>query len=100
VPFQLESIDRGPIMDRFDDARRNGTSPAARTIANVVLISAGVGVGYLLMKHPPLRRLARTALRAWLGAGIPAFLLTEIGRAWVESGSRPPKSERPVQTVT
>ena len=77
------------------------TSTAARSVANVVLVSAGVAIGYLVIKNPPLRRIARGALRAWLGAGIPAFVLTEIGRAWIQSASGPrANTQRAVQTVT
>jgi hypothetical protein len=77
------------------------TSTAARTVANVVLVSAGLGLGYLLVKNPKARRIAGGVFRAWLGAGLPAFLVSEIARAWVESAAASrAKSERAVQTVT
>ncbi|HUR34768.1 MAG TPA: hypothetical protein VM032_13290 [Vicinamibacterales bacterium] len=62
------------------------TKPAARTMANAVLVSAGVAAAYVVITTPSLRRLAIGATRLWLGASIPAFLLREAGRAWVESG--------------
>jgi len=34
------------------------TSATARTVANVVLASAGVAAAYVVMTRPPLRRLA------------------------------------------
>lgn len=61
------------------------TRESARTIANVVLASAGVAAAYVVVTTPPLRRLARTGVRLWLGATVPAFLLTQVRRAWMES---------------
>ncbi len=62
------------------------TRPAARTVANAVLVSAGVAAAYVVITTPSLRRLAIGATRLWLGASIPAFLLSQAGRAWVEAG--------------
>jgi hypothetical protein len=62
------------------------TSTTAHTVANVVLVSAGVAAAYFVLTKPPLRRLAFAGLRFWLGASVPAYLLTEVRRAWVESG--------------
>jgi hypothetical protein len=62
------------------------TSANARTVANVVLASAGVAVAYVVWTTPPLRRLAFRAVRVWLGASVPAYLANETRRAWVESG--------------
>jgi hypothetical protein len=61
------------------------TDRTARTVANVVLASAGVAAAYAVLTTPPLRRLAVRAIRVWLGASMPAFLLNELRRAWVES---------------
>jgi len=61
------------------------TSTTARTLANVVLVSAGVAAAYLVITKPPVRRMARLALRAWLGATVPAYLLVEARRAWESS---------------
>jgi uncharacterized membrane protein len=60
----------------------------ARTVANVVLLSAGIAAASLVATRPPLRRAAKLALRFWLGTSIPLFVLTEVSRAWQES--RPP----------
>ena len=62
------------------------TQPAARTVANAVLMSAGVAAAYVVITTPSLRRLAVGATRLWLGGSVPAFLLKEAGRAWVEAG--------------
>jgi hypothetical protein len=64
------------------------TDQNARTAANVVLVSAGVAAAYLLLTRPPLRRLAIRAVQLYLGASLPAFLLTQAREAWVESGNR------------
>jgi hypothetical protein len=61
------------------------TSASARTVANVVLVSAGVAAAYVVMTTPPLRRLAFRATRLWLGASVPLYLLDQTRRAWVES---------------
>ena len=62
------------------------TSANARTVANVALVSAGVAAAVVVITTPSLRRLATRGLQIWLGASVPAYLLSEIGRAWVQSG--------------
>lgn len=64
------------------------TQAAARTVANAVLLSAGVAAAYMVITTPSLRRLAIGATRLWLGASVPAFLLHQTGRAWAESERR------------
>jgi hypothetical protein len=66
------------------------TKAAARTVANVVLVSAGVAAAYVMVTSPPLRRLAGLATRRWLGASLPMFLLSQVGRAWRQSQQRAP----------
>jgi hypothetical protein len=61
------------------------TDARARTVANIVLVSAGVAAAYVVMTTPPLRRLAFRATRLWLGASVPLYLLEQTRRAWVES---------------
>jgi hypothetical protein len=63
------------------------TKTAARTVANLVLVSAGVAAAYVVITTPPLRRLANIASRRWLGASVPGFLIAAAGRAWAESRS-------------
>jgi len=62
------------------------TNANARAAANLVLITAGIAAAYVILTTPPLRRFARRALFAWLGASLPAYFATEMKRAWVESG--------------
>jgi hypothetical protein len=62
------------------------TRCAARSVANVVLISAGVAAAYVVITTPPLRRLAANGLRWWLGASVPVYLASEVRQAWVQSG--------------
>lgn len=64
------------------------TAEGARSAATAALVVAGAAVAYVVVTTPPLRRLARGAARLWLGASVPAWLLREAGRAWVESGRR------------
>jgi hypothetical protein len=62
------------------------TSTNARTVANVVLASAGVAAAYVIVTTPPLRRLAIQVVRFWLGASVPVYLASQVREAWVESG--------------
>ncbi len=62
------------------------TGPAARTVANVLLATAGVAAAYVVITTPPLRRLAARGIRLWLGASVPVYLIAQAGRAWQESG--------------
>jgi hypothetical protein len=64
------------------------TRENARTTANVVLGLVGVAAACVVLTKPPLRRLAVRAVRAWLGAGLPLYLLNEARDAWVQSGRR------------
>jgi hypothetical protein len=61
------------------------TDATARTVANVMIASAGVAAAYVIATRPRLRRLALEGLQLWLGASIPAYLLNEVRRAWAES---------------
>jgi len=62
------------------------TTESARTVSNAVLVTAGVAAAYVVLTTPPLRRLAVVGIRLWLGASLPAFLLSQVGRAWAEAG--------------
>jgi hypothetical protein len=64
------------------------TDSDARAVANVVLISAGIAAAYVVITTPPLRRLAATGFRWWLGAGVPAYLTAQVVEAWVQSARR------------
>jgi hypothetical protein len=64
------------------------TRSAARSVANVLLVSAGVAAAYVVLTKPPLRRLAVTGLRVWLGASIPGYILSQVQQAWAQSAQR------------
>ncbi len=66
------------------------TDSTARTVANGIVVTAGLAAAYLLVTKPPLRRLAFTALRIWLGASVPVYLANEVRNAWVEAGRPAP----------
>jgi len=61
------------------------TRSAARSVANVVLISAGVTAAYVIVTTPPLRRIAVSGLRWWLGASVPVFVMSQVREAWQHS---------------
>jgi len=63
-------------------------SATARTTANLVLLAAGAAAAAAVIATPPLRRVAVRAARVWLGVTVPAFLLAETRKAWVESARR------------
>jgi hypothetical protein len=62
------------------------TTDSARTASTVILMSVGVAAAYVVLTTPPLRRLAVVGMRLWLGASLPAYLLSQVGRAWAEAG--------------
>jgi hypothetical protein len=62
------------------------TARTAETLADAVLVAAGVAAAYVVLTTPPLRRLAARAVRVWLGASVPVYLAREVRHAWVESG--------------
>ena len=72
------------------------TSANARTVANVVLISAGVAAAYVVITTPPLRRLALRGLHVWLGASIPG-VPDQPGPAGVGESARPDTSGQPAR---
>jgi len=62
------------------------TSESARTASTVILVSVGVAAAYVVLTTPPLRRLALIGVRLWLGASLPVYLFSQIGRSWAEAG--------------
>jgi hypothetical protein len=65
------------------------TKADAESTADLILAAVGVAAAVVVITTPPLRRLVGRAARLWLGASVPAYLLFEARRAWVESGRRP-----------
>ncbi len=62
----------------------------ARRLANALIAVAVVGIGYYVVKTPPLRRTAWRLLLAAATGAVPAWLNAEVRRAWAESGTRRP----------
>jgi len=62
------------------------TADSARTASTAILISAGAVAAYVVLTTPPLRRFALLGVRLWLGASVPAYLLSEVSRSWAEAG--------------
>jgi hypothetical protein len=61
------------------------THGTARTVANVVLATAGLAAAYVIITTPPLRRLAYRGLTWWLGASVPMYLFEQTRQAWQAS---------------
>ena len=70
------------------------TERTAQTVANLVLMSAGAAAAYAVWTRPRLRRLAWNATRLWLGAGVPAYVLSQVHQAW-RASAPPPVVHRP-----
>jgi hypothetical protein len=49
----------------------------------------GVAAAVVVITTPPLRRLVFRGVRWWLGASVPAYLMTQVHRAWLESAPDP-----------
>ena len=65
------------------------TRSTAHSVANVMLVSAGLAAAYVIITTPPLRRLAANGIRWWLGASVSAYLAAQVTEAWVQSAERP-----------
>ncbi len=62
------------------------TEEQARTAANVIIAAAAVGGAYYVLRTPPLRRAAWQFARRWAAGPLAVWVLTEVRRAWEESG--------------
>lgn len=60
----------------------------ARKVANVALGVAALGAAYVVIRVPPLRRMAIGFAVTALTGAIPAWLTKEAQQAWAESGRR------------
>ena len=60
----------------------------ARTLANVILGAAALGAAVVVLRTPPLRRLAFGLARTALTVTLPVWLSREVKQAWTESGAR------------
>ena len=64
------------------------TAKTARTVANVVLGASALGAAYVIVRTPPLRRLAVGLAVSALTGAIPVWLTREAQHAWVQSRRR------------
>ncbi|HEX6976285.1 MAG TPA: hypothetical protein VF147_17880 [Vicinamibacterales bacterium] len=62
------------------------TDDTARKVANTVMGLAAVGVAYVIVSRPPLRKLAWRLALTGLTVTLPAWLNQEVRQAWVDSG--------------
>jgi hypothetical protein len=58
----------------------------ARKVANVTMGVAAIGMAYIVLKTPPLRRAAWNLAIVALTGSVPAWLNREVGTAWADSG--------------
>lgn len=65
----------------------------ARTIANVILATAAIGAAVVVLRTPPLRRLAFGLMRTAITTGLPLWLSREVKEAWRDSELRTHNSE-------
>ena len=64
------------------------TQATARKVANVALGVAALGAAVVVVRVPPLRRMAIGFAVTALTGAIPAWLTKEAQQAWAESGRR------------
>jgi hypothetical protein len=55
---------------------------SARTVANVILATAALGAAVVVLRTPPLRRLAFGLARTAITTTIPVWLAREVKQAW------------------
>lgn len=59
----------------------------ARTLANVILGAAALGAAAVVLRTPPLRRLAFGLARTAVTVTLPVWLSREVAQAWTDSGA-------------
>ena len=64
------------------------TEDTAKKVANVALGVAAVGAAYVIVRTPPLRRMALGLAMTALTGALPAWLAREAQHAWMVSGRR------------
>jgi len=64
------------------------TEETAKRVANMALGVAAVGAAYVIVRTPPLRRMALGLAMTALTGALPAWLAREAQRAWMVSGRR------------
>lgn len=58
----------------------------ARTVANIAIGAAAIGVAVVVWRVPALRRLAFGLVKTAITTGIPAWIANEVRTSWAESG--------------
>lgn len=61
----------------------------ATKVANVVLAAAAIGAVYVVVRTPPLRRMAGGLLLAALTGTVPAWFNRQLREAWDASRAEP-----------
>jgi hypothetical protein len=64
------------------------TEETAKRVANMALGVAAVGAAYVIVRTPPLRRMALGLAMTALTGALPAWLAREAQHAWMVSGRR------------
>jgi hypothetical protein len=64
----------------------------ARTLANVILGAAALAAAVVVLRTPPLRRLAFGLARTAVTVTLPVWLSREVKQAWTDSGTRGPST--------
>ena len=90
-PLNLEPFEPPELLNLLNllDTEKM-TDDNARRVANALMAAAAVGVGYFVVRTPPLRRAAWRLLVIAVTSGVPAWLTAEVRRAWAESGAARP----------
>jgi hypothetical protein len=73
------------------------TEDAARRVANALLGAAVVGVGYYVVRSPPLRRLAWGLAISALTVSLPAWVSGEVRAAWIAAGLGDTRRDAPIR---
>jgi hypothetical protein len=63
------------------------TRDTAETVANVTIGAAVIALAYVVVKTPPLRRLAAGLAFTALTGAVPAWFSRELREAWAHSGT-------------
>jgi hypothetical protein len=70
---------------RDREVRVNMTRDTAEKVANVTIGAAVIALAYVVVKTPPLRRLAAGLAFTALTGAVPAWFSRELREAWVAS---------------
>ena len=57
----------------------------ARAVADAIVAAAAIGAAVVILRTPPLRRLAFGLARTAITTAVPAWLAREVRQAWEQS---------------